>query len=124
MEQIMNTLTVIGATLLITTAGFTSQANATEFVAADESIGTQICMAIASNKRTTLKNTMASHKVTHYTIKNKLTCNDMSVATFANTYNLNRTASQLHFDLNTLTSIRDLSARAPKPSTIIVSGSK
>lgn len=124
MEQIMNTLTAIGATLLITTAGFTSQANATEFVAADDSVGTQLCMAIAKNKRTTLKNEMESHNATIRMVNNKLTCNGMSVSAFANTYDLTQSARHLYIDLNAITSIRDLSAQKAAPSTLVISGSK
>ncbi|MAD90754.1 MAG: hypothetical protein CMK64_13720 [Pseudoalteromonas sp.] len=119
----MNTLTTLGATLLLATSTFAANANATEFMAADNTIGTQLCMAVAKDNRRVLNNTMEKIRISKYTMTKKLTCNDLSVENFAATYGLVQSARHLNLDMNTSTSIRDLAAKN-RSDVLVVSGSK
>lgn len=121
----MNTLTTLGATLLLATSTFAANANAnaTEFTAADNTIGTQLCMAVAKDNKLVLKNAMAKVRISKYTMTKKLTCNDLSVENFAATYGLVQSARHLNLDMNTSTSIRDLAAKN-RSDVLVVSGSK
>ena len=120
----MNTLTTLGATLLLATSTFVvTNVNATEFTAADNSIGTQLCMAVAKDHKLSLKRTMDKVRINKHSLVNNLTCNDLSVAKFAATYDLNNSAKYLNLDTNTITTIRDLAAKRDK-KVLVVAGSR
>lgn len=123
----MNTLTTLGATLLLATSTFAANANAnanaTEFTAADNTIGTKLCMAVAKDNKSNLLNTMKNVRISKNTMTNKLMCNDLSVAKFAATYGLENSAKLLNLDINTTTTIRDLAARN-RQDVLVISGSK
>lgn len=119
----MNTLTTLGATLILATSTFAANANATEFTAADNTIGTQLCMAVAKDNKTSLRNTMQKLRVNKHVMTEKLMCNDLTVEKFAATYALTNSAKHLNIDLNTSTTIRDLSAQR-NTDVLVVSGSK
>ena len=120
----MNTLTTLGATLLLATSTFVAtNANATEFTAADNSIGTQLCMAVAKDDKLTLSQTIKDVRIKKHLLVNKLTCNDLSVAKFAATYDLENSAKFLNLDLNTVTTIRDLAAKRAQ-KVLVVAGSR
>ncbi|TLX48394.1 hypothetical protein C1E24_02780 [Pseudoalteromonas phenolica] len=120
----MNTLTTLGVTLLLATSTFVAtNANATEFTAADNSIGTQLCMAVAKDDKLALSQTMKDVRIKKHSLVNKLTCNDLSVAKFAATYDLENSAKFLNLDLNTVTTIRDLAAKRDQ-KVLVVAGSR
>ncbi|GMM84521.1 hypothetical protein MTsN2n4_17480 [Pseudoalteromonas sp. MTN2-4] len=120
----MNTLTTLGATLILATSTFVAtNANATEFTAADNSIGTQLCMAIAKDNKLALSKKMKDVHIKKHSLVNKLTCNDLSVANFTATYDLNNSAKILNLDLNTVTTIRDLAAKRDQ-KVLVVAGSR
>ncbi|ALO42301.1 hypothetical protein PP2015_1800 [Pseudoalteromonas phenolica] len=120
----MNTLSTLSATLILATSTLVStNANATEFIAADNSIGTQLCMAVAKDDKLALSKTMKNVRIKKHSLVNKLTCNDLSVAKFAATYDLNNSAKFLNLDLNTVTTIRDLAAKREQ-KVLVVAGSK
>lgn len=119
----MNTLTTLGATFFLATSTFVTNANATEFVAADNTIGTKLCMAVAKDNRRALNNTMEKVRITKNTMTKKLTCNDLSLEKFAATYGLAQSARLLNLEINTSTSIRDLAAKH-RSDVLVVSGSK
>jgi hypothetical protein len=120
----MNTLTTLGATLLLATSTFVAtNANATEFTAADNSIGTKLCMAVAKDNKTSLRNTMQKLRVNKHVMTEKLMCNDLTVEKFAATYALTNSAKHLNIDLNTSTTIRDLAAQR-NTDVLVVSGSR
>ena len=51
LERKMNTLTTaLGTALILGSSLVAAETNAAQFVAADDNVGTQACMAIASNK--------------------------------------------------------------------------
>lgn len=110
--------TLISATLLVS-----ANASAdTQFVAADNSPGTKLCMAFASNSPLKMNKALKRYRVNKFTIDDKLQCNDLSLAKFASSYGLNRTGKFMNLEVSTSTSIRDLAMLSNK--TIYVSGSK
>ncbi|MCF6434076.1 MULTISPECIES: DUF3718 domain-containing protein [Pseudoalteromonas] len=111
------TITLLSG-LLVTTA------HAKQFVAADDSLATELCMAIASNHSLSLRKTMAEHHVSTNVMQNRLACNGQSTTKFASIHRLNNTAKLLRLDLTTHTEIRDLSASTTQADTFVVSGSK
>lgn len=121
----MNTLTTtLCTTLLLGTAALTStNTEAAQFVAADNSPGTQICMAVASNKPIKLSMTMRELRVNKKVATDKLSCNNMSMENFAGTYGFNRTAKLLNLKAETNTSIQDL-AKLDQQTIMVVAGSK
>jgi hypothetical protein len=120
----MNKLTMLCAASILT--GLSAiPAHATEFVAADNTIETTLCMAVANNRSLTLRKTMAKNRITHKVMNDALECNGHSVAEFVSIYTLNNTAGLLGIDVNAHTHIRDLSAQVNNDTTtLVVSGSK
>ncbi|MFC3031410.1 DUF3718 domain-containing protein [Pseudoalteromonas fenneropenaei] len=112
------TLLTAGSLLCLTATNVAAQ----EFIAADDSVATRVCMAVASNRPLNLRLEMKEVGMRTVTVQKKLHCNEMPVAEFASVYNLNRTANFLHLDIGTETSIKDLAAHNLQP--IMISGSK
>ncbi len=123
--MMMNTLTTtLCTTLLLSSAALTTtNTEAAQFVAADNSPGTQICMAVSSNKRLQLYATMKDLRISKTTVTNKLRCNNLSIAKFAGTYGFNKTAKYLNLETTTGTSIQDL-AKLDQQTIMVVAGSK
>ncbi|WP_058373549.1 DUF3718 domain-containing protein [Pseudoalteromonas translucida] len=120
----MNTLkATLYSSVLLSAVSIASPVMATQFIAADSTPGTQACMAVASNKRLTIHNTMKSLRISKAVISKKLLCNDLSVGDFISLYSLNKSARFLNIDMDTRTSITDL-AKAKMPSVVIMAGSK
>ncbi len=120
----MNKLTTLGATLLLATSTFAAtNVNATEFTAADNSISTQLCIAVAKDDKLELSQTMKEVRIKKHSLADKLTCNNLSVAKFAATYDLNNSAKFLNLDLNTVTTIRDLAVKR-KHKVLVIAGSR
>ncbi|MDP2634750.1 MULTISPECIES: DUF3718 domain-containing protein [unclassified Pseudoalteromonas] len=121
----MNTLTTTLTTILLigaaTLASTTTQA--AEFIAADNTPGTQVCMAVVANRPITLSTTMRDLRMNKNTAVNKLRCNDMQLAQFAGKYGFNKSAKFLNLDSSTKTSIQDL-AKVNDDTILVVSGSK
>ncbi|MEZ7278546.1 DUF3718 domain-containing protein [Pseudoalteromonas sp. CO302Y] len=119
----MNTLTTtLGTALIIGSSVITFDTNAAQFVAADDSPGTQTCMAIASNNRLDLVHKMRDLGINRRVISDKLLCNNMSTAKFASIYGFNKTAKYLKLE-STQTSIHDL-AKTADDTVIVIAGSK
>ncbi|MFT6788150.1 MAG: hypothetical protein ACJAVX_001501 [Pseudoalteromonas rhizosphaerae] len=123
--MMMNTLsTTICTTLLLSSAALTAtNTEAAQFVAADNSPSTQICMAVSSNRPSQLYATMRDLRISKTTTTDKLRCNDMSIAKFAGTYGFNKTAKYLNLETTTGTSIQDL-AKLDQQTIMVVAGSK
>ena len=121
----MNTLTTtLCTTLLLGTAAMTTTTTqAAQFVAADNNPGTQVCMAVVSNRPMKVYSTMKDLRLNKNTIADKLQCNDMSMSEFAGTYGFNRTAKYLGLETTTGTSIQDL-AKLDQQTIMVVAGSK
>lgn len=114
---------VLAAALISTTLFASVNASAdTQFFAADNSPGTALCMAMTTNKPLKLHRELKETYLKKHSLADKLTCNDMSLAKFANTYGLNRTGKYLNLEVKTSTSIQDLAMA--KKQIIYVSGSK
>ncbi|WP_372771318.1 DUF3718 domain-containing protein [Pseudoalteromonas sp.] len=114
---------VIAAALVSATLLASANASAdTQFVALDNSPGTELCIAFASNKPLELKKALNNNRVKKFQIDDKLTCNDMTLAQFATVYGLNRTSNFMNLDVSTSTSIKDLAMA--KKELVYISGSK
>jgi hypothetical protein len=116
---------IIAATVLTLSM---ADANATDFVAADDSVATNLCMAVASNDSHALNaelrsNGIASHHFAkRHAIGKKLHCNDLDLVRFTKTYSLNKTAKVFNIEVTTETSIKDLSAQK-SADTVVIYGS-
>lgn len=120
----MNTLTTaLGTALILGSSLAVTDANAAQFVAADNSPGTQACMAIASNKPLNVSSTMRDLRLSKRVMTEKLLCNDMTTDKFANTYGFHNSAKYLNLDTATKTSIQDI-AKASDDTVIVIAGSK
>ncbi|WP_304182103.1 DUF3718 domain-containing protein [Pseudoalteromonas prydzensis] len=121
----MNTLTTtLCTTLLLGTAALTTtNTEAAQFVAADNSPGTQLCMAVVSNKPLQLYATMKDLRINKNTTADKLHCNNMNIAKFAGTYGFDKTAKYLGIETTIDTSIQDL-AKLNQQTIMVVAGSK
>jgi len=120
----MNTLTTTLFTTVILGASLTcTPSQAASFSAADNSLGTKLCMAVTANKPIKLHLAMKDARVSRYTLSNKLRCNDMSMAQFAGTYGFDKSASYLNIDVSTNTSIQDIAMRN-NDEVLVVAGSK
>lgn len=113
----------IYSTVLISAVSLAAPAMATSFVAADSTPGTQICMAVASNKRMSLHRTIKNLHISKHVVNKKLLCNDLSVGDFVALYDLDKSARFFNIEANTSTSIRDL-AKVNKPVVVIMAGAK
>ena len=91
--------------------------------AADNSVGTQACMAIASNKPLNVIGTMRDLRLSKRVMTEKLFCNDMPTNKFVSTYGLHNSAKYLNFDIATKTSIQDI-ANVSDDTVIVIAGSK
>ena len=117
----MNTFkTALCTTLIIGSAALAAPVSATQFVAADSTPGTQICMAVASNKAYVLRKTQQSLNVKKSIISNKLTCNNLPMGDFVARYNLDKSANYLNIESSTRTSIKDL-AKVSSTEIIVIS---
>ncbi|AZZ98370.1 DUF3718 domain-containing protein [Pseudoalteromonas sp. R3] len=114
--------TLILSPLLLATS-LSANAGGVEFVGTDNSIATQLCIAVGANHRLTLLNELNAHHISRKVVTDKLTCNDLSVAQFAKKFNLHKSAQLLNIDSTTDTSIRDI-AMSEQHKTIAVYGSK
>ncbi|WP_254911159.1 DUF3718 domain-containing protein [Pseudoalteromonas sp. A601] len=121
----MKTLaTTLCTTLLIGTATLTATTTqAAEFVAADNSPGTVVCMAVTSNKPITLSATLRDVRMSKKVAINKLHCNDMELGKFAGMHGFNKSAKYLNLDTTGKTSIHDL-AKTNDSTILVVAGSK
>lgn len=123
--MMMNTLaTTLCTTLILGAASLTATTTqAAQFVAADNSPGTQVCMAVISNKPIKLSTTMRDVRMSKRIAVTKLHCNEMPLNQFAGTYGFNKTAKYLDLDTSAKTSIHDL-AKLSDDTVFVVSGSK
>lgn len=114
---------VLATTLVSATLLASANASAdTQFVSLDNSTGTELCMAFASNKPLEMQKAIKNNRVKKHQIDDKLTCNDMSLAEFASVYGLNRTSNFMNLEVSTSTSIKDLAMA--KKELVYISGSK
>ncbi|ESP92538.1 MULTISPECIES: DUF3718 domain-containing protein [Pseudoalteromonas] len=114
--------------VLMTAAALTalvsvSNAHAVEFVAADDSHATELCMAFASDRPHIMLKAMRGQHTAKVRITNKLECNDMNLSEFAHMYSLTRTAKFMKIDIETETSIKDI-AQTESTLPVVLSGSK
>ncbi|MFY8273377.1 DUF3718 domain-containing protein [Pseudoalteromonas sp. SSDWG2] len=93
------------------------------FVAADNSVGTQLCMAITKDSPLKLKKAMDYHRARTHLVVNDLQCNDLTVRQFASLYGFERSMKRLNITPLTETSIRDL-AKVHGDKLNVVVGSK
>ncbi|AOT08106.1 DUF3718 domain-containing protein [Pseudoalteromonas luteoviolacea] len=100
-----------------------SNAHAVEFVAADNSHATKLCMAFASDRPHVMLKALRGQHTAKPRIANKLECNDMSLDEFAQVYSLTRTAKFMKIDLETKTSIKDI-AKTETSLPAVLTGSK
>lgn len=112
----------IAAAALITSLNVNAESNYT-FVAADNHPGTQLCMAMTTNKAMKMNNALKLHRLNKRHVVNTLECNNMSLDKFASVYNLDKTGRFLNVSPNTRTSIRDI-AKSDKKRVIYVSASR
>ncbi|MBQ4852603.1 DUF3718 domain-containing protein [Pseudoalteromonas sp. MMG012] len=118
----MNVITVLSSAAILLAS---SSSLAHEFIAADNTPATQLCMAVASNHKLTLRKEVREHNISRPVLTNRLACNNMSIDTFATLYNLENSANFLNIDMTTSTHIRDLSASINNTqTTLVISGSK
>lgn len=123
-EEIKMKTTALLLSLGVTLAAASSTVSAHQvtFEAADNSPGTELCMAVASNKPLTIQRTLKENHMPKQRMMNVLKCNDMSVGKFVAEYGLTRSANMLNLTPTPRTSITDL-AQASSPKVIVVSGS-
>ncbi|KZN39708.1 DUF3718 domain-containing protein [Pseudoalteromonas luteoviolacea] len=114
---------LLTAVALVGLASTAHQTQAVEFVAADDSIATNLCMAFASNRPHIMLEELRGKQSLKKNIANKLHCNDMDLEEFAETYSLTRNAKFMNIELDTKTSIKDLTTQKA-PATVVLSGSK
>ncbi|NOU49292.1 DUF3718 domain-containing protein [Pseudoalteromonas sp. JBTF-M23] len=119
----MKKLTTFCASATLLAGLLAGTANAEQFVAADNTIETELCMAITENDSFNLRKTMKAHRIGLRVMQNELTCNNMSADKFIAVHGFDNSAHSLNVDLNTETHIKDLSARHEIGKTIVVSGS-
>ncbi|RXE84994.1 DUF3718 domain-containing protein [Pseudoalteromonas sp. A757] len=100
----------------------TGSVSAADFVAADNSRATQVCMSVVKNNKIHLHNTIKENHLRTRVVEEKLHCNDMPIGKFATTYGFNKAADFLGVDRSVETSIKDIAKIDQK--TIFVSGSK
>ncbi|MCG7534810.1 DUF3718 domain-containing protein [Pseudoalteromonas sp. OOF1S-7] len=117
----------LAATLVLTPLLLATSLSATagevEFVGTDNSVATQLCVAVGANHRLTLLKELTEHRISRTIVADKLTCNDMTVPQFAKKFGLHKSAGLLKIDFTTDTSIRDIAMTESK-QTIVVSGSR
>ncbi|KZN62141.1 hypothetical protein N473_21585 [Pseudoalteromonas luteoviolacea CPMOR-1] len=115
----MKVLLTTALTALVTM----SNAHAVEFVAADNSHATELCMAFASDRPHVMLAALRGQHTAKTRITSKLECNDMSLNEFAQAYSLTRNAKFMKIDLETKTSIKDI-AKVQPTMPVVLSGSK
>lgn len=108
--------------LFVSSIAFVGSASAADFVAADNSKATQVCMSVVKNNKFHLLNTMSKTRLNKRVVQEKLLCNELPIAKFAATYGFNTSAQFLGIPENTKTSIQDI-AMLPN-SALVISGSK
>ncbi|WP_440055969.1 DUF3718 domain-containing protein [Pseudoalteromonas sp. T1lg65] len=113
----MKLLLTAGAIALMTIG----TASANEFVAADNSIATKICVAVTKDQKLTIASTLRDHRMPRNHITRKLHCNDMPVGKFAQVYGFNKSAEFFGVEPKTETRIRDI-AKSDQP--VVIYGSK
>ncbi|WP_462158482.1 DUF3718 domain-containing protein [Pseudoalteromonas sp. GB56] len=119
----MKRTTLLGSAGAVILGALSMSASAqSNFIAADDSIGTQICMAITKDSPLKLRNEMKNHHVRKTVVVNKLQCNDLTVRQFASLYGFDRTLKGLGMTPLTETSIHDL-AKVHGDTLTVVSGS-
>ncbi|MEI5638535.1 MULTISPECIES: DUF3718 domain-containing protein [unclassified Pseudoalteromonas] len=107
--------------LFVSSIAFVGSVSAADFVAADNSRATQVCMSVVKDNKVHLLNTLRETHLNKREVKEKLHCNDIPVAKFAARYGFAQSAEYLGVT-NTKTSIQDI-AMLPS-STLVISGSK
>ncbi|TLX51549.1 hypothetical protein CWC31_05240 [Pseudoalteromonas ruthenica] len=122
-ENTMKRTALLTSALTLGLLSTTAAADSSKFVAADNSAGTELCMAITKNSPLKLRRSMKEHYVNTYTMENKLACNDLTVRQFASLYGFDRSLKVLNIERLTETSIRDLAAKNDTDS-FMVYGSK
>lgn len=115
----MKVLLTTALTALVTM----SNAHAVEFVAADNSHATELCMAFASDRPHVMLAALRGQHTAKTRITSKLECNDMSLNEFAQAYSITRNAKFMKIDLETKTSIKDI-AKVQPTMPVVLSGSK
>ncbi|TMP30265.1 hypothetical protein CWB99_02585 [Pseudoalteromonas rubra] len=108
---------------LLLATSISANAGGVEFVGTDNSVATQLCIAVGANHRLTLRKELEEHHISRQIVTDKLTCNDLSVSQFTKKFGLHKSAQLLNIDTNTDTSIRDI-AMSEQQKTIAVYGSK
>jgi len=91
----MKLLTTIVATSLVTLSAGTYAQQAQKLVAADRSITTDICMAVATNKRVNLLVALRKGHLSLKTANKSVTCNGLNLAAFAEKYHATKTLAYL-----------------------------
>ncbi|MBS3796549.1 DUF3718 domain-containing protein [Pseudoalteromonas sp. BDTF-M6] len=120
----MKRTTLLGSAGALILGALSSHAMANEqFVAADNTVGTQLCMAITKDNPFKLDREMDKHHIRHHIMTKKLLCNDLSVREFASLYGFERSLKKLRLTPLTETSIHDL-AQVHGDTILVVSGSK
>ncbi|CCQ11955.1 hypothetical protein PALB_28560 [Pseudoalteromonas luteoviolacea B = ATCC 29581] len=112
----MKLLTLIATTTFALTM---TTANATDFVASNNSVETNLCMAIASNSGHEVRDEMKLNRVNKHTVNNKLRCNKLDVKNFTVKYDLAKSAKSLGFEIDSKTTIHDLSASLTAPVNVV-----
>ena len=87
------TITLSAAALMFT---FNTQAHANHTLkAADASISTEVCMAVASNKPLRLYKTLKENRLSLQKVTKNIRCNDLTLHEFATKHSAERIASNL-----------------------------
>ena len=98
--------------LLSVLAVFALSANGAtyKFVAANDQPGTQLCVSAVKNNLLGYKNMARHYRMSQKIIANNLTCNGMGIATFAASYQADRTAAYINKYRKGQVSITDIAA--------------
>jgi len=89
-------LTRLTAVLSLVFLSTTGNAAKYEFIATDQSIGSQLCVLAGNNNRGKLVRTMKDGGYNIRQVVNTMTCNDMGMAHFAHKYDAGETFSYLN----------------------------
>ena len=120
----MKRTTLLGTAGVLLLGSLSSHAMANEqFVAADNTVGTQLCMAITKDNPFKMAQAMEKHNIPRHRLTKRLSCNDLSVREFASLYGFERSLQKLRLSPLTETSIHDL-AKVHGDTILVVSGSK
>lgn len=94
---------------------FSANATTYKFVAANNDIGTQLCVTAANNRLYAYKRLAEMSRVKPTYIANKMTCNDQKVVAFLTRYNALKTAAFINRSSKHRVKIIDLAAGSAQP---------